>query len=88
MLTVTVDERKIRQMYSEKIAEKIKEAEVDLVYWDKKELVRRTCMSWESILKYFFYDKRFRKFKIGGKWYFPAKEAKEFLLEWISEQDG
>ena len=87
MVTVTVDEDKIRQMYKEQIPETIKKVDAELVYWDRKELMRRTCMSWDSILKFFFYDPRFKKFKVGGKWYFPAKATNDFLLEWIEEQN-
>ena len=86
MLTVTVDEKKITQLYKEQIAETIKKVDAELVYWDRKELMRRTCMSWDSIQKLFFFDPRFKKFKVGGKWYFPAKAANDFLLEWIEEQ--
>lgn len=43
-------------------------------------------MSWNTIQENFFYDPRFPKHKIGSKWYYPAKEAEEFLLVWFEEQ--
>lgn len=45
--------------------------------------IRRTCMSWNTIQKEFFFDPYFPKRRVGGKWYFPAKKTKEFLLDWI-----
>jgi hypothetical protein len=86
MLDVTVNRDLIRAMILEKLEEKIKEIDVELLFWDSKELKRRTCMSWNTIQKEFFYDSRFSKYKIGSKWYFPAEETKQFLLTWLSEQ--
>jgi hypothetical protein len=86
MLTVQVDESAVREEIRRQVAEKLREADTDLVFWDAKELMRRTCMSWNFIQQQFFFDPRFPKFKIGSKWYFPARETREFLLDWIREQ--
>lgn len=86
MLNIQIDEQEVRQMLLEKLEEKLKEVDSELVFWDSKELMRRTCMSWNTIQKEFFFDPRFPKFKVGGKWYFPAEEAKKFLLEWLRER--
>ncbi|EEL63059.1 hypothetical protein bcere0025_43250 [Bacillus cereus F65185] len=37
-------------------------------------------MSGNSIRENCFYDERFPKFKIDGKWYFSALEVEKFLL--------
>ncbi|MFK4335004.1 hypothetical protein ABH955_005725 [Bacillus sp. RC240] len=34
-----------------------------------------------------FFDQRFQKFKVGGEWYFLAKETKAFLLNWLTENE-
>ncbi|CAM4013145.1 hypothetical protein BAMA_12420 [Bacillus manliponensis] len=86
MISIQIDEQEVREMYLEKVEEKIKEVEVDLVFWDTNELKRRTCLSWGTIQKEFFFDPRFPKYKVGAKWLFPAQETKKFLLEWLSEQ--
>lgn len=86
MLTVQVDEGKVKELYAQKIEEKLKEYDADMVFWDTNELKRRTCMSWSSIQERFFFDPRFPKFKVGQKWMFPAYEAKQFLLNWLKEQ--
>lgn len=86
MIQVQVDEQEVRRLYLEKIEEKLKEVDAELVFWDSKELMRRTCLSWNTILDKFFYDPRFPKYKVGSKWMFPAEETKRFLLQWLSEQ--
>ncbi|WP_144561616.1 group-specific protein [Bacillus mycoides] len=85
MLSVQVDETEVRKLYLAKIEEKVKEIDSELIFWDSNELIRRTCMSWSTIQREFFYDPRFPKFKVGGKWYYPSREAKNFLLQWLSE---
>lgn len=86
MLNVQIDEEKARRIYLEKLEEKLKEFDAELVFWDSKELCRRTCMSWNFIQRQFFFDQRLPKKKVGSKWLFPAAETKEFLLRWLKEQ--
>ncbi|MGG0792598.1 group-specific protein [Brevibacillus laterosporus] len=86
MIKVEIDEIEVRRMYLEKLKEKMEEVESELVFWDSKELMRRTCMCWNTMQDKFFFDPRFPKFKVGKRWYFPAKETREFLLEWLHEQ--
>lgn len=86
MLDVTIDSQKVEQLMVEKIEEAINAYDEEMVFWDTAELKRRTCMSWSSIQDNFFFDDRFPKAKIGGKWYYPAKETEQFLLMWLSEQ--
>jgi len=86
MLTVQIDESAVQEEVRRQVAEALKSLDTDLVFWDAKELMRRTCMCWNTIQKQFFYDPRFPKAKIGTKWYFPAREAREFLEQWLREQ--
>lgn len=86
LLSIEVNEQEIKNLVRERIAILVKEVEGEQVFWDRKQLEKSTCMSWPFILKTFFYDKRFQKFKVGKKWLFPVKETKEFLLTWIHEQ--
>lgn len=88
MIEVKVDPDHIDQLAREQIEEHIKNIDAEMVYWDTNELKRRTCMSWQSIQLSFFHHPEFPKFKIGQKWYFPAAEARSFLLKWIREQEG
>lgn len=86
LLSVSVDETEIMKLCREKIAELVKEADAEYVFWDTAELKKRTCMSWNTIQEVFFYDPRFVKRKVGSKWYFPAREARSFLEQWLREQ--
>ncbi|WHY71279.1 group-specific protein [Fictibacillus enclensis] len=83
LIEVQVDEEAIKRMYHEAIERRIEKLENELVYWDSNELKRRTCMSWNTILNNFFFEKDFPKIKVGGKWYFPATETKKFLTQWL-----
>ncbi|MDY7224676.1 DUF771 domain-containing protein [Halalkalibacterium halodurans] len=86
MIQVNIDEREVRELTLQKIEEHLKKVDSELVYWDTSELKKRTCMSWNTIQKEFFFHPDFPKFKVGGKWYFPAAETKAFLLKWLRER--
>ncbi|WP_308642480.1 group-specific protein [Paenibacillus nuruki] len=86
MLNVQIDEHAIKTLCRETIENLVKEVDAEYVYWDTAELKKRTCMSWNTIQENFFFDNRFLKRKVGGKWYFPAKETREFLTKWLQEQ--
>lgn len=86
LIEVKVDEVEARKMILLRIAELVREVDAEYVFWDAAELKKRTCMSWNTIQTYFFFDTRFIKRKIGGKWYFPAKDTREFLRIWLLEQ--
>jgi len=86
MLEINFDENKIEEMILAEIKKKIEKVESKLIFWDFDELSRQTCMSIGNIKDKFFYDTRFPKYKVGGKWYFPSQECEAFLLQWIKEQ--
>ena len=86
MLTVKIDESAVQEEVRRQVAEALKSLDTDMVFWDAKELQRRTCMSWNFIQQQFFFDPRFPKAKVGTKWYFPARETREFLERWLAEQ--
>jgi phage pi2 protein 07 len=90
MLNVQLDEKVIEERFLEELKKRLDHIEQSHVFWDAKELKRRTCMSWNTIQDTFFHDERFQKVKakVGGKWYFAAKETEEFLLMWIKEQSA
>jgi len=88
LVKVAIDESEIKRLCRDRITELVKEVDAELVFWDSSELKKRTCMSWNTIQDLFFFDPRFPKRKIGGKWYFPARETREFLETWLSEQSN
>lgn len=86
LISVNVNNEQIHDEIRTQIAALVKEADVELVFWSRSELMRRTGMSWNFIQQQFFFDPRFPRRKVGTKWYFPAKETRAFLEKWILEQ--
>lgn len=86
LLNVQIDKSEVMRLCHEKISELVKEVDADYVFWDTAELKKRTCMSWNTIQEAFFFDPRFPKRKVGSKWYFPARETRSFLVQWLLEQ--
>jgi hypothetical protein len=86
MLNIQIDEDQVKEIYLQKLQERMREIEKSFLFWDTAELKRQTHLSWNTIQKEFFFDPRFPKHKVGGKWMFPAEKTKTFLLEWIEEQ--
>lgn len=86
MINLKVDTDKLEAIVREEIKSHLKGISFPQTFWDAKELRRRTSMSWNTIQREFFFDPRFPKRKVGNKWYFPAKEAEEFLLMWLREK--
>ncbi|USK43758.1 group-specific protein [Cytobacillus oceanisediminis] len=82
MIEIQVNEAEIKAMYQAELQKRLDQLENEVVFWDTKELKRQTNMSWNTIQDYFFHDPTFPKFKLNQKWYFPAKECREFLVSW------
>lgn len=87
LVSININESKVLEICREKLTTMIKELDSEHVFWDTAELKRRTCMSWSTIQDTFFYDPRLIKRKVGGKWYFPVRETREFLETWLREQN-
>lgn len=85
MIEVSIDENEVRKLALEKVEEHLKKMDQELTFWNRKELVRRTCLSWSTIQKEFLYHPDFPRRKVGTKWLFPADKTKEFLLNWLEE---
>ncbi|MBP1999718.1 phage pi2 protein 07 [Paenibacillus shirakamiensis] len=88
LISISLDESKVLEICKEKLNQMLHELDSNYVFWDTAELKHRTCMSWNFIQEQFFYDPRFPKRKIGAKWYFPARETREFLENWLREQNA
>lgn len=86
MLDIKIDEQKIEELFLQELRKRLDQIERRKTLWDMKELCKQTSMSENTIKDKFFYDERFPKYKIGGKWYFSALESERFLLMWIKEQ--
>lgn len=83
ILRIEIDQEVVERLLKEEIERKVEAASKQYVFWDSTELKRRTCMSWNTMQEHFFHDPDFPKVKVGGKWYFPAKEAEVYLEKWL-----
>ena len=86
MLQVQVDSKIIEATFKEELQKRLDAIEKNRTFWDMKELQKQTNMSVNTMKEWFFYDDRFPKYRVGSKWYFPAKECEVFLIQWIKEQ--
>ena len=86
MIDIEIDEQYIKETFYKELEKRLEALEAQAVFWDMKDLRENTRMSVNTIKDTFFYDERFPKFKVGQKWYFPAKETEDFLLKWLKEQ--
>lgn len=66
MLNILIDQQEVKQLYLQKLEERIKEVDTEMVFWDANELKRRTCMSWNTIQEKFFLTKGLPSTKLEG----------------------
>lgn len=83
---VDIDEQRVFEIAREEIQAKLKTIEHEFVFWDLKTLCEKTCMSRSFVLETFFFLPDFPRRKVGKKWVIPAKEASEYLLQWLKRQ--
>lgn len=86
MITFEIDKVTLEKTFREEFKKRLDQIEHRSTLWDMKELCRQTNMSENNIKDKFFWDTEFPKYKVGSKWYFPAKECEEFLIKWIASQ--
>ncbi|WP_342512840.1 group-specific protein [Sporosarcina sp. FSL K6-1522] len=86
MIQVQIDEQQVFEIAREEIKTKLKTIESEFIFWDLKTLCEKTCMSRSFVLETFFFLPDFPRHKVGTKWVIPAKEASEYLLQWLKHQ--
>jgi hypothetical protein len=86
LFEIKVNEDEIKELYLSVLDKHIAKIEKETIFWDSKELRRQTKMCWNTIQNAFFFDPRFPKHKVGGKWFFHAAKTREFLDIWFEEQ--
>ena len=84
---ITLNEEELNKLITKLVHNHLDKLDAQVTYWDTKELKKQTNMSWNTIQENFFHDPRLPKRKIGGKWYYPAKQTREFLETWIMEKE-
>lgn len=84
-IEIKVNEEYVNDLIDKKLDDYISSYPT-LVLWDSNDLKTYTRMSWNTIQDSFFHDPSFPKFKVGNKWFFPAKEAENFINHWALEK--
>ena len=83
LFEISIDKKVLEDKFYQELKKTLNRLDGNRTLWDMKELCRQSCMSENTIKDRFFYEPTFPKYKIGGKWYMPAKQTEEFLLKWI-----
>lgn len=83
MIQVKLDDDYIEQKFEEELSQRLDKFQYELTFWDMNELCKQTKMTVNTVKDHFFYNDEFPKRKVGGKWYFPAEETREFLINWL-----
>lgn len=83
---VNFNHEELREIFLKELRKAKGEAEKGMLFWDTKELVRQTNLSFSTIQRTFFFNSDFPKYKVGGKWMFPAEKTKNYLLDWLERQ--
>ncbi len=86
MLTVQIDEQQVDELLQAEIQKRLDKLERQQTFWNTDDLKRHTRLSWNTIQDTFFHHPDFPKAKVGGKWLYPAKEAEQFLLNWLTKR--
>lgn len=79
MIEIKVDSKRLEELYMQEIKQRLYQLDNKTLFWDRKELVKQTKMSWNTIQERFFFHPEFPKFKIGRKWIFPARKVEAFF---------
>lgn len=85
-IELKIDEQQVLDIARDEIRVALRKIETEFVFWDLKTLCQKTCMSKSFVLETFFFLPDFPKHKVGAKWLIPAKEASQFLLQWLKKQ--
>ncbi|GEM04487.1 hypothetical protein HMI01_14750 [Halolactibacillus miurensis] len=83
MIRVEVDPEFIEKEFKAALKKRLDELESEKVFWDMKTLAQKTSMSISHLEKHVIYQPGFPLHRVGKKRIFPAKEAQEFLLDWV-----
>lgn len=86
ILSISLNKKALEEMIKMEIKKRLSELDTDFVFWDLKELCRRSNMSIPFIKEHFFYNEDFPKYKVGTKWLMPAQETEKYLLNWLKQQ--
>ncbi len=79
MINVEIDQELLKELYLEKVDERLAELEAEALLMNSKQLCAYLNMSWNSIVEHLLYDEEFPSLRLGAKWLFYKKEIDLFM---------
>lgn len=88
MITVDMEyyEKKAETILREEAQKRLDTLIIQHTLWDMKELARQVKMSIPFIKDNFFFNEDFPKYKVKSKWWMPAQEAHDYVINWLKQQ--
>ncbi|MEK3889637.1 helix-turn-helix domain-containing protein [Bacillus sp. FSL K6-3431] len=85
MIRVEIDEQELKNIYLQKVEERLEELESVVFFMNSKQLCEYLNMSWNTIVDSFLYDEEFPSLKVGTKWLFNRKEVQKYMEKYYDE---
>lgn len=85
MIRVEIDEQELKNIYLQKVEERLEELESVVFFMNSKQLCEYLNMSWNTIVDSFLYDDEFPSLKVGTKWLFNRKEVQKYMEKYYDE---
>ncbi|WHX25137.1 helix-turn-helix domain-containing protein [Virgibacillus halodenitrificans] len=79
MIHFEIDEEQLKDLYLEKVEEKLEELEAEVFFMNSKQLSAYLNMSWNTIVEHLLYEDDFPSIRLGSKWLFNRKEVKAYM---------
>ena len=79
MLHLEIDEEQLRDLYLEKVEEKLEELNAEVFFLNSKQLAAYLNMSWNTIVEHLLYRDDFPSIRLGSKWLFNRKEVETYM---------
>lgn len=88
MVNIQIDKNEVHEIVVSQVKQHIEQTHADVFLWDMHELCRQTNLSKPFILKTFFHEEDFPKYRIGTKWVMVGEEVRAYLKSWLKQQNG
>ena len=85
MISFNIDEKELKELYLQKVDERLEELEREVFFMNSKQLSAYLNLSWNTIVENFLYDEDFPCLRAGSKWLFNRKEVQEYMDNYYEE---
>lgn len=85
MINVEIDQEMLKELYLQKVEERLEELESEVFFMNSKQLATYLNLSWNTIADTFLYDEEFPSLRAGSKWLFNKKEVQAFMNKYYEE---